>query len=269
MLDNVLDKNFNLISDKVKNALTEQGVEEQKVSNDNENEKVALFTGESIAYSIVYYFDKKHILMRSCSMTDDGPDNEWRTLATWMFDPETDGSKEADSIAKDFVEAVSGKAAIKRLKTTKAKKKKNEDEGNADPIFLAKRFVSIFPELKEEIKLEDEYYYPFRGVTFSKEHIVPKLCNYVKTSSKTQLEKLGQLLSTQYSNGDSDTRSIITIVLLNSIDENEWDAVNEYLSEDLQKAWKGARKFKGKKVKPEKVKKKKKTMVQRLSEAQK
>lgn len=263
------DKDFRLIADKLSEALAPQGIQEQKVSNSDDNEKVALFTNENIAYSIVYYFDKKHILMRSCAMTEDGPDNDWRTLATWMFDPETDGAKEAASIANDFAEAVSNTAAIKRMKTTKAKRKKNEDEGNADPIFLAKRFVSLFPELKDEIKEEDEFYYPFRGVTFTKAHIVPRVNNYVKTATKAELEKLCQLLSTQYSNGDFDTRSIITIVILNSIDESRWEDVNQYLSEDLQKAWKGARKFKDKKVKPEKPKKKKKTMAQRLTESQK
>lgn len=261
------DKHFRLIADKVAEALASQNITEQKVSNDNSNEKVALFTGESMAYSIVYYFDKKQILMRSCGMTDEGPDNDWHILAKWMFDDENDGTKEAESISNDFVDAVSGTAAVKRMKTTKAKRKKSEDEGNADPIFLAKRFVSLFPELKEDIKEEDEFYYPFRGVTFTRAKIVPKVNEYVKTASKSQLEKLGQLLSTQYGNGNADTRSIITIVILNSIPMENFEAVDEYLSDDLKKAWKGARRFIGKKVKPEKPKKKKKSMAQRLTES--
>lgn len=261
-----MDKEFRIVADKVAKALESQNVVEQKVSNDNSDEKVALFTGESIAYSIVYNFDKKLMSMRSCAMTEEGPDNDWKNMATWMFDPETDGNKEAESIAKDFVDAVSSTNAIKRMKTTKAKKKKGDDEGNADPLFLAKRFVALFPDLKDAIKEENEYYYPFRGVTFTKEQIVPRINEYVLKSNKADLEKLGQLLSAQYSNGDADTRSIITIVILNSIEENRWDDMNQYLSEELQKCWKGARKFKGKKVKPEKPKKKKKTMAERISE---
>lgn len=261
-----MDKEFRIVADKVAKALESQNVVEQKVSNDNSDEKVALFTGESIAYSIVYNFDKKLMSMRSCTMTEEGPDNDWKNMATWMFDPETDGNKEAESIAKDFVDAVSNTNAIKRMKTTKAKKKKGDDEGNADPLFLAKRFVALFPDLKDAIKEENEYYYPFRGVTFTREQIVPRINEYVLKSNKADLEKLGQLLSAQYSNGDADTRSIITIVILNSIEENRWDDMNQYLSEELQKCWKGARKFKGKKVKPEKPKKKKKTMAERISE---
>ncbi len=259
---------FNSISQKVEDELASQGFKKQKV-NGNDNEMVSLFTSDSNAYSVVYFIDKQHMVMRHCAMTDDGPDNNWKILATWMFDPETDGPKEADSIANDFVDNCSSATAIKRIKTTKKKKKKDSDEGNADPLFLSKRFVSFFPELKDEIKNEEDCYYPFRGVTFTRASIVPKVNLFVNNANKKDLEKLGNLLSTQYSNGDADTRSIITIVILNSISEDKHDAVNEYLSDELKTAWKAALKYKGKKVKPEKPKKKRTTMAQRLQAQQK
>lgn len=258
---------FNSISTKVEEALKPQGFTKQKI-NGNENEMVSLFTSDSNAYSVVYFIDKQHMVIRHCAMSDDGPDNDWKVLATWMFDPETDTQKEVDSIANDFVDNCSSKTAIKRIKTTKKKKKKDSDEGNADPLFLSKRFVTFFPELKDEIKNEEDCYYPFRGVTFTRASIVPKVNDLVSKGSKKEIEKLCNLLSTQYSNGDADTRSIITIVILNSLPEDKYDDVNEFLSEELQKAWKAALKFKGKTVKPEKPKKKKKTMAQRLQAQQ-
>lgn len=259
---------FNSISAKVEETLKPQGFTKEKISG-SDNEIVSLFTSDSNAYSVVYFKDKQHMVMRHCAMTDDGPDNNWKVLATWMFDPETDTQKEADSIANDFVDNCSSTTAIKRIKTTKKKKKKGDDEGNADPLFLAKRFVSFFPELKEEIKNEEDCYYPFRGVTFTRASIVPKVNELVNRGTKKDIEKLAGLLSTQYENGDVDTRSIITIVILNSLPDDKYEAVTESLSEDLQTAWKAALKYKGKKVKPEKPKKKKQTMVQRLQAQQK
>ncbi len=258
---------FNSIADKVFEKLEPQGFKREKVSG-NEGEMVALFTSENSAYSVVYFTDKMHMVMRHCAMTEEGPDNQWKTLATWMFDPEQDTQKEADSIANDFIENCTGSTAAKRLKTTKKKKKKNEDDGNADPLFLSKRLVSIFPELKAEIKYEEDHYYPFRGVTFTRASVVPKVNELVSKGSKKDVEKLITLLSTQYGNGDADTRSIITIVILNALPEDKYDLVREYLSDDLKKAWKNALKFKGKKVKPEKPKKKKRTMAQRLQDQQ-
>lgn len=249
-----IKKAFEYIAGKVEAQLAPAGYTRQKVAADSSKEIVALFTSENVAYSVVYYTEKTHIVLRTCTMTDEGPDNEWKSLATWMLD-DASTQKDIDSITNDFIDGVSSQVAIKRAKQIK-KKKKKDDDGNADPKFLAKRFVAVFPELKAEIKYEEDGYFPFRGATFAKEKIAPKIKEYVKKASKPELEKLAAIFSTQYNNGDADTRSIITIVLLNSLDESEWETVNKYLSDDLKKASKAARKYIGKKVKPEKPKKK-------------
>ena len=260
-----LNEAFKLISEKVGAALEPMGFKQVKADSAKENELVSLFVSENVAYSVIYYKDKMHTLLRECPMTDEGPDNDWKTLATWMFDPDSDGVNEANSIANDFVEAISAPTAQKRAKQIKKSKgKKKDDEGNADPLFLSKRFVTLFPELKDEIKQEEEGYAPFRGVTFARASIVPKVNNLVKTGSDAELKKLGSILSTQYSNGDFDTRSIITVVILNSLPEESDAVIEPYLSEELQKAFKHSKKYRNKEVKPEKEKKKKATMAQRL-----
>lgn len=247
-------KAFNLIVDKVNEELTKLGYEKQKVATENDNELVALFTSQNVAYSVVYYKDKQQMVLRSCPMTEEGPDNEWKTLATWLYDETTATQKDAESIANDFVEGVSGTVAIKRAKQVKQKKKK-DDDGTADPKFLAKRFVAFFPELRDEIRNEEDCYFPFRGATFAKEKIAPKVSMYVKRASKTELEKFATLFNVQYGNGDVDTRSIITIVILNELENEEYEALSEYFDADLKKAGKAARKYRGKEVKPEKPKK--------------
>lgn len=252
-----IKKAFGIITDKLCETLKAQGFAKQRVESSNSNELVSLYTGENVAYSVVYYKDKMLCVLRSCTMTDEGPDNEWKTMATWMFNPESDSEKEADSIGNDFAEAVSNSAAVKRVKQTK---KKKSDEGNADPVFLAKRFMVLFPELKDEIRKEQEQKETFRGVYFTRTFILPRIDDLLKKGVKSEINKLAQILSTQYQNGDMDTRSIITIVILNSIDLKYKEKLQEKMSDELKKAWEFALKFKGKKVKPEKVKKKKSSL---------
>lgn len=247
-------KAFELITDRVCVELEKIGYNKQKVAAENDNELVSLFTSENVAYSVVYYKDKQQMILRSCAMTDEGPDNEWKTLATWLYDGETGTEKDAESIANDFVEGVSGAVAIRRAKQVK-QKKRNDDDGTATPKFLAKRFVTFFPELKDEIKNEEDCYFPFRGATFAKEHIVPRVGKYIRLANKAELEKLAGLFNTQYGNGDVDTRSVITIVILNSLDITEYEAISVYFDADLKTAAKAAQKYKGKTVKPEKQKK--------------
>ena len=189
-------KAFDLIAGKVEEELKKSGYTKQKVASENEGDLVALFTSDNIAYSVVYILDRQQMVLRSCTMTDEGPDNEWKTLATWLYDEETSSQKDAESIANDFIEGVSGTIAVKRAKQVKQKKKKGDD-GNADPKFLAKRFVAYFPELKDEIKMEEDCYYPFRGATFAKEHLAPKIAEFVKRAKGKELEKFAGVFNTQ------------------------------------------------------------------------
>lgn len=258
----MLQEAFAHISDRVEETLKPMNFQKVKLQSTDPNEMASLFTSDNLAYSVIFFKDKQHMLLRECAMTEDGPDNDWKTLATWIFDPERDTMKEASSIANDFCDAISAPSAIKRVKT--AKKSKKADDGNADPLFLSKRFITLFPDIQDEIREEQDCYYPFRGATFAKASIVPRVNKLVKGGNKGDLKKLGNILSAQYLNGDLDTRSIITIVILNSIPKEDLPKLDEFLSENLQKAAKYAGKYRGKTVKPEKEKKKKKTIVQRL-----
>ncbi len=252
----MLNKAFELITSRVEKTLAQQGFSRQKVTSESENELTALYISENIAYNIIYYKDKMHMVLSSCPMTDEGPSNEWKKNATWIFDPQTHNMDDADSIANDFCETLTSAPAIKRIK--QQKKVKKDDEGNADPMFFAKRLVALLPELKAEIKEENENYYPFRGVTFAREKIMPKLDEFLKRATQPEIDKLAGILSAQYRNGNADTRSIITMVILNYIDPQYHEALKKEMSEDLKKSWDAARRFKGKKVKPEKPKKVKK-----------
>lgn len=258
----MINKAFEIVNKKVEAALSEQGYTKQNVPSTASDELVALYTGEETAYSVIYYKSKKHMVMRSCAMTDEGPDNEWKTMGTWMFDPSVDTEKEAESIGNDFAESVAA-PRFTQVTRQQRKKKKNSDDGNGDPVFFSKRLVNIFPELKDEIREEENGYEMFRAVTFAKASIVPRVKALMERNNTAEVDKLSELLSSQYSYGDIDTRSLITIVILNSItDESQKEAIRREMSDDLKKAWKAAEKYRGKKVKPEK--KKKQSFMQKM-----
>lgn len=260
-------KAFDLITEKVGEELAKTGYTRQKVASDGEKELVALFTSQNIAYSVVYNKDRQQMVLRTCAMTEDGPDNEWKTLSTWLYDDLVATQKDAESIANDFTEGVSGAIAVKRSKQIKQKKKKGDD-GTADPKFLAKRFVTFFPELKDEIRNEEDCYDPFRGATFAKEHIAPKVTAFLNTSNAKETEKLAAVFNLQYGNGDVDTRAIITAVLINALEDSAFDKLCEHLNDELTLAGKSVRKYRGKEVRPEKVKAKKPSRYSTLRDTQ-
>lgn len=250
----MINEAFDFICTRVQEALEPQGFNKLNVSNTANDEMVSLYANDAIAYSVIYYADKNRMVLESCGMTEDGPDNDWRALATWMFDPEVNDKKDANSIANDFISTVS--APVRQKTQRQQKKKKRDEDGNVDPVFLYKRLVTVFPELKEDIYNEEDCYSPFRSAAFAKAAVVPKVNALLSSGNRQQITKLGAVLNAQYKNGDMDCRSIITIVILNGIEgENNEQLMDEALDDMLKKAWKFARRYRGKNVKPEKPKK--------------
>lgn len=257
-------KAFDLITAKVEEALAEQEFTRQNVEYKQEGDKIALYTGETAAYSVLYDTVKKRFELRACGMTESGPDNSWKSLAVWLFDPQEDTEREAESIAGDFVETIQGPQRKAMVKASK--KRKKEDEANVDPLFFMNRLVNFFPELREEIRWEKESYESFRGVNFAKEKALPKIQYFLKENRpEQQLKKLGTVMSDCYASGDLDVRGIITYIILNSIEGESAHKLEEYLSDELKKAWKYSVRLKGKKIKPEKRKKEKRFVADTLN----
>lgn len=249
---------FELICTRLEEVINPQGFSKLNVSNSEDNEIVNLYANDSVAYSVIYYKETQRMVLESCAMTEDGPDNDWKSLSTWMFDPETNNIKDANSIANDFISTVSAPVRAK-AQQKQQKKKKRDDDGNVDPVFLFKRLVTVFPDLRDEIFAEEDCYETFRSVTFAKKSVVPKVNALLASKDQQTITKLGGVLNAQYKNGDMDCRSVITIVILNGIDgEDNENKIAAVLDDELSKAWKYAKRYKGKTVKPEKEKKKSK-----------
>lgn len=252
-----INQAFESVSDKVEKALLGKGFKKENV-NSTDKELTALFTGDC-AYTVIYYIDKKRMVLRSCEMQDDEPDNSWKTIATWIFDPEVDTAKEVEAIGNDFVETIHG---AKQTAIIKAQKKKKKDgESNVDPLFFANRMVNFVPELKEDIAYERSHYAEFRGITFADEKICPKLKAYIQKASDKEMEKLSLVLSDLYKSGDLDTKGIITYIILNSLDEKDYERAVSQFSDSNKKIAKAARKLIGKKIKPEKPQKPKRNFM--------
>ena len=184
-------------------------------------------------------------------------------LSEWFFDPSSSTEKDAESIANDFVEVLTGKGDG-NTNSRQNKKGKSKTENSSIHFFL-NRLITIFPELKPKVTVEKDTYSKFRYTTFIRDEFVPLFLDLVNTCDKKseKLKKTINVLNNFYDNSDMSVRSIITIIILNSIDENS-DAylkIDGLLKNDLRVAFTCARKYKNKKVKPEKLKN---TLIKRL-----
>lgn len=257
---------FDLVTSKLEAALSEQGFKRQSIDSQKDKELVALYTSEDTAYNVVYYKSKMRMVLRQCETVNGEPDNNWKSSATWLFDPEVDSEREAESIAADFIETISGPKQQAVIQSRKKKKKDND--GNVDPLFLANRMVNFFPELKEDIAYEKLHYANFRGITFAKEKILPRFTQYVDTEGAGNLGKLSKSLNDIYSMGDLDVKGIISYILFNSVeDEKKREMLLENFTDANKKIIVEAFRLRGKNIKPEKPKKKRSGMFAEALEA--
>jgi hypothetical protein len=241
----LLEKAFEIIREKL--------TQDKNKINNKKKLTEEIFIEKNLAYKIFYDYQEKKFELKTCELSQINEEN-WVTISSWFFDPETDGEKQAKSISEDFSETI----RKPKKNNFKAKKKKKDENGNIDYTFLMNRLANIFPELKEEIKAETENYNDFRQVTFTRERISPKINHSLNNKTeKDKNKKIGNILSNLYNIGDLDVRALITVIILNSIEnKNSQEEILKYLSDELKNAWNEAKKLKGKKIKPEKVKRK-------------
>ncbi len=243
-------KAFNEIEKKLNENLSKKGFHLDKIDNLS-----SVFSNNRTKYKIEYSNSSKKFTLSSCPVTEN-VDGDYKSISVWLFDPENDTEKEVKSIAEDFLESVNSSKNIARSKKSS---KKSDETANVDLIFLINRLATVFPEIKDEIKTEKESFESFRGVTFIREKILPYILELVNAGKpKDTFKKLCSTLSNLYESGNLDVRSVITIVILNSVsDETASKRLRESLSENLVKAWDVAKKFRNRKVRPERRKKRK------------
>lgn len=230
----------------------------RSVSSDekNGNESTILTDGKSSA-KIVFAPDVKRFYLFK-GEADCGED-DFSEVQSYFFELSGDKAsdlREAVSVANEFSENFGSGApivvSIPSSSRIASKKERESDETSA--VYFANRIPSVLPECREPLLQHKEHYEMLLPNKFCDEVVnaaVAKLLSDKKQKAKT--EEFFTFLEKMYNSGDMDVKSIITMTILNNITGDERiEYVEGFLSADMNKAWKAARRYIGKEVKPEK-----------------
>ncbi|MFI3206906.1 MAG: hypothetical protein R3Y33_06635 [Clostridia bacterium] len=231
--------------------------------------QMRMYKNETMAYSVIYDKKKQVFILRSGDLTEDDIVETWKNVSSWLYDLETGTQAEAESIARDFLDAILGSSSVeeyKALAVQKKKKKGKDDERNVDPTFFFNRLANFFPEIKDEMNKDKIEYGKVRFATLTTSCLVPKCEEFAKKPSQ-ELKKLTELFNDMHNDGDKDVRGIVIHGLFNGLSDEAMNNIQENFSEDLKKLYKCSRPLKGKKIKAEKEKKQSKFMAQALENA--
>ncbi len=220
------------------------------------NQETAILTDGDRNAKIVYTPDTKRFFLFKAAA--DSASDDYLEMQSYFFDPTGDSvsdAREACSVANEFSETFSGPAPMNVIpEASRRLSKKERDSDESSAVYFVNRIPGVLPECREPLLLHKEYFDMLLPNKFCEEVVVSAVARLLSDKTrKAQAEQFFAFLNKMYDSGDMDVKSIITMTILNSITGQERiETVEDLLSEGLRKAWKSARKFIGKEVKPEK-----------------
>lgn len=236
-----LEKNtaFELIKARVAGVLKEQNfqLKSDEIVDGQDGSRYALFTTEKRAVGIVWDAKKKRYVLQISTVNDGEVDENWRTLALWLFDPETQNDQDAKSIANDFEDSLvqlnPKNVPVKREPTTNKKSKITMDG-------FVQNFVKLYPQYQDELDAHMQHYGQLLPDTFIDEVVAEYMMSMLTQRKNAFIKKLFEFLNNHYNNGDDNVRSAIMVTLLRHLLENEEVerlAQDTYMSETLKRSW--------------------------------
>lgn len=236
-----LEKNtaFELIKARVAGVLKEQNfqLKSDEIVDGQDGSRYALFTTEKRAVGIVWDAKKKRYVLQISTVNDGEVDENWRTLALWLFDPETQNDQDAKSIANDFEDSLvqlnPKNVPVKREPTTNKKSKITMDG-------FVQNFVKLYPQYQDELDAHMQHYGQLLPDTFIDEVVAEYMMSMLTQRKNAFIKKLFEFLNNHYNNGDDNVRSAIMVTLFRHLLENEEVerlAQDMYMSETLKRSW--------------------------------
>lgn len=245
------DTYFNIVAKKIGDWLISKEYVLDSSSVEEDASKFVRYAKGEEAVQVQYTpEDKKFGILQS----EDGGKN-FHVLQVYLFDAEAgDGAAQADSVANEFIETLNTDSNPKyspRSSYVSKKEVSMDDETSA--VFFVNRFPTVLPEVRDPLLAHKEHYGQLLPNTFCEECVNIAIANLIKTRDKAKLQKTLDFLENMYKMGDSDVKSIITITILNNIENpTDIEMVEAMLGTELKKVWPAARKLKGKTFNPEK-----------------
>lgn len=184
---------FELIASKVEEYVKPLGFE---------TAEPGCFKKEDMTLSVRYDEARKSFVL-GCTE----PEAEEKLLSVWLFD-ETHRKKDAETIADDFCDCIREKLGIEKEKSVASAanvalpvRAKKEGDSLSMEQFV-QRFLSVYPQYKDEYKNNVAAYGEFMPIDFFKKCGAEKLRELAKGGASKQLDKMLSVLNEFYCQGD-------------------------------------------------------------------
>lgn len=206
----------------------------------NSDDKSVEFFGDKGSYRIVYDSSSK-IFSFDCAYNTDSEEAQYNTVSRSLFDNETYNEKDAKSLANEIRDELLSlfkskkKVDLDKIKMPKAVSRTKAKNGlvSYDADSLANRFGTLYPEYKDEIKLNISKYGEFLPETFFIEHGTAKVLEVIASGNDAECHKLFKMLNEVYEDGTNEVQDIIGVTILGAMknDPKLMEVADKYMSD--------------------------------------
>lgn len=198
------------------------------------------FTGDKGAYRLAFDEETK-ILSFECTYDYKDSSTEFNTTSRTLFDVENMDERDVRSVANEARDEINHlfntkkKAELKNVKMPKAVSRTKAKNGivSYDVDSLANRFSALYPEFKDEVKMNIMQYGEFLPETFFLEHGNAKVLDIISNGTPAEQKKLFKMLGEVYEDGTNEVQDIIAVTILGEMknDKKMMAVADEYMTE--------------------------------------
>lgn len=205
-----------------------------------ETENVLSFSGDKGIYRIVFD-EETSILAFECAYENAGEKTEYNTTSRSLFELDNIDEKDVRSIANEARDEINHlfntkkKTDLDKIKMPKAVSRTKAKNGSIsyDVDSLANRFGALYPEYKDEIKMNIAKYGEFLPETFFIEHGNEKVLDIIKNGTAAEQKKLFKMLGEIFEDGTNEVQDIIGVTILGEMknDKDMMAVADKYMTE--------------------------------------
>jgi len=198
------------------------------------------FSGEKGIYRIAFD-DETSILSFECAYEDKGDETQFNTTSRSLFELDRIDDRDVRSAAneaKDEIEHLFNarkNANLDKIKMPKAVSRTKAKNGSVsyDVDSLANRFGALYPEFKDEIKMNIAQYGEFLPEAFFLEHGNAKVLDIIKNGTDAEQKRLFKMLGEIFEDGTNEVQEIIGVTILGEMknDKEMMAVADKYMTE--------------------------------------
>ena len=229
-----LSEAFKIIEKNLESVNTELGFKKSEQTDTS-----ITFSGEKGVYRLVHDSESK-IMAFECAY-ENGEEVQFNTISRSLFDLGSADERDAKSTSnevRDELERMfmSRKPVdLDKIKMPKAVSRTKAKNGTVsyDTDSLANRFGVLYPEFKDEIKLNIATYGEFLPETFFTEHGNAKVLDVIQNGTKAEQKKLFKMLGEVFEDGTNEVQDIIAVTILGEMknDKDMMAVADEFMTE--------------------------------------